>query len=58
LVVLLSAFKELFVLSRYPDLVVNKIVLIDMVSGGAYPTFKILNEFELKGAPEGPAVTI
>jgi len=51
---LISPYKN----TRFPDLLVNKIVLIDMVSGGAYPTFKILNEFELKGAPEGPELTI
>lgn len=51
---LISPFKN----TRFPELVVNKVVLVEMVSGGAYPNFKFLENIEMKGAQEGPAMTI
>lgn len=47
---LISPFKN----TRFPELIVNRIVLMDMVSGGAYPTFKILDEMEFGSKEEVP----
>lgn len=44
---LISPFKN----TRFPELFVNKIIIVDMVSGGAYPVYKILDSIELKGVP-------
>lgn len=41
---LISPFKN----TRFPELIVNKVVLVDMVSGGAYPVYKIIDEFPMK----------
>jgi 2'-5' RNA ligase len=51
---LISPFKN----TRFPELIVNRLVLIDMVSGGAYPTYKILEEFEMNKGSEEPSLTI
>lgn len=41
---LISPFKN----SRFHELFVNKILLIEMKSGGAYPTYEVLQEFVLE----------
>lgn len=57
---LISPFKN----TRFPELIVDKLLLIEMVSGGAYPTYKIIDTFPLGEAraekekgPEGPVIT-
>jgi 2'-5' RNA ligase len=47
---LISPFKN----SRFESLLVNKVILVEMTSGGAYPTYKILEEFKIEKGPEGP----
>lgn len=51
---LISPYKN----TSFPDLYVDRVMLVDMVSGGAYPNYKILEEFEMKGAQEDPLMTI
>lgn len=51
---LISPFKN----TRFPELLVNKLILVEMVSGGAYPNYKIVEEFEIEKGPEGPSATI
>lgn len=50
---LISPFKN----TSFPELMVNKVLLVEMVSGGAYPNYKIIEEFEMEKGPEGPALT-
>lgn len=50
---LISPFKN----TRFPELIVNKLVLVEMVSGGAYPNYKYLEEIEMNKGPEGPSLT-
>lgn len=38
---LISPYKN----TRFPELTVKKLLLVEMVSGGAYPTYKIIEEF-------------
>ncbi|MFL5810183.1 MAG: hypothetical protein ACJ749_11720, partial [Flavisolibacter sp.] len=40
---LISPFKN----TRFPELIVNKVVLMDMVSGGAYPVYRVVEEIEM-----------
>jgi len=50
---LISPFKN----TRFSELSVNKVVLVEMISGGAYPNYKFLEEIEMNKGPEGPSLT-
>lgn len=48
---LISPFKN----TRFPELIVDKLLLVEMVSGGAYPNYKIIDEFNF-GEANSPEI--
>lgn len=48
---LISPFKN----TRFPELIVSKLLLVEMVSGGAYPNYKIIDEFNF-GEANSPEI--